>query len=68
MKNNPNNSLMNPPIYKISGDARREKKKELSSMKSYVKTFWYWHNMDKDMTGFYGGKEGYQMSDEQANI
>ncbi len=66
MQNNPNNSLMNPPIYKISGLDRRAKKKELSLLKSYVRNFWYCHQLDKDMTSFYGGSNGYPMSDEEA--
>ncbi len=69
MQNNPNNQLSNPPIYKINGLERRAKKKELSLLKSLVKNFWYYHQLDKDMNYFYGGgKEGYPMSDEQANI
>lgn len=68
MQNNPNNSIVNRPIYKISGLDRRAKKKELSLLKSFVKNFWHCHQLDKDMTSFYGGKEGYPMSDEKATM
>ena len=33
--------------FRISGQARREKKKELSSLKSYVKMFWHWEDIDR---------------------
>ena len=66
--NNPNNAIANRPIYKIHGFERRAKKKEFSSLKSLVKNFWHSHQMDKDMTDFYGGHEGYPMSDEKAAI
>lgn len=64
--NNPNNAIANRPIFKIHGLARREKKKELSLLKSVVKNYWYAHQLDKDMTSFYGGHEGYPMSDEKS--
>ena len=54
------------PIYKIHGFERKELKKELSSIKSFLKYFWHYHNLDKDMTSFYGGCDGYPMSDEDA--
>jgi hypothetical protein len=38
-------------------------KKELGKLKRYVKNFWYYHQLDKDMTSFYGG---YHMSDDEA--
>lgn len=47
----------------ISGNARREIKKELSELKHFVRDFWQHHYLDKDMHSFYGG-EG--MSDEDA--
>lgn len=58
--NNPNNQLKNAPIYKIFGDARREKKKELASLKQYVKMFWHFNDIDKA----YGGG----IEDNEANI
>lgn len=57
---------MSNPIYKIHGKERRLLKKELSETKSFVKDFWYYHQMDKDMSSFYGSSEGYPMSDESA--
>lgn len=57
---------INQPIYKISGTERRKLKSELTRLKSYVKNFWHYHQLDKDMASFYGGKEGYPMSDEDA--
>lgn len=65
--NNPNNAIANRPIYKIHGLERRAKKKELSSLKSLVNTFWHWHQMDKDMASIYGGQDGYPMSDNEAS-
>lgn len=53
-------------MYKIHGKERRELKKELSLLKSSVKKFWYYHQLDKDMASFYGSSEGYPMSDENA--
>jgi len=57
---------MNEITYKIHGIERRKVKHELSGLKSFVKTFWYYHQLDKDMTSFYGGSETYPMSDELA--
>lgn len=58
--------IMNKPTYKIHGTERRQLKKELGELKRYVKNFWYYHQLDKDMTSFYGGTEGYPMSDVEA--
>jgi hypothetical protein len=66
--NNPNNAIANRPIYKIHGFERRIKKKEFSLLKSFVKNFWYSHQLDKDMTDFYGGHDGYPMSDDKAAL
>jgi hypothetical protein len=57
---------MNIPTFKVHGTERRQIKKELSELKAFVKNFWYYHQLDKDMASFYGGKEGFPMSDEQA--
>ena len=54
------------PQYKISGVERRKLKKELSELKSLCKSFWYYHQLDKDMSSFYGGSGGFPMSDEKA--
>jgi hypothetical protein len=43
--------VMNESPFRISGQLRREKKKELSSLKSYVKMFWHWEDIDR----VYGG-------------
>lgn len=56
---------MNEPQFKIHGIERRLVKKELSELKSYVKNFWHHHQLDKDMTSFYGNKKNYPMSDEE---
>jgi hypothetical protein len=37
--------------YAISGDARRLKKKELNQLKSLIKNFWHWEDIDR----VYGG-------------
>jgi hypothetical protein len=42
---------MNESPFKISGKERREKKKELSFLKSYVKNFWHYEDIDRA----YGG-------------
>lgn len=57
---------MSEPTYKIHGLERRQLKKELGKLKRYVKNFWYYHQLDKDMTSFYGGKDGFPMSDDEA--
>jgi hypothetical protein len=55
--------MENEPQFKIHGTERRTLKKRLSFLKSFVKTFWYDHQMEKDMSSFYGGN---MMSDEDA--
>ena len=57
---------MNEPTYKIHGIERRQLKKELGELKRYVRNFWHYHQLDKDMTSFYGYKDGYPMSDDEA--
>ena len=42
---------MNESPFKISGQERREKKKELSFLNSYVKNFWHYEDIDRA----YGG-------------
>ena len=42
---------MNESPFRISGQERREKKKELSFLKSYVKNFWHYEDIDR----VYGG-------------
>ena len=42
---------MNESPFRISGQERREKKKELSFLKSYVKYFWRYEDIDRA----YGG-------------
>lgn len=42
---------MNESPFRISGQERREKKKELSSLKSYVKNFWHYEDIER----VYGG-------------
>jgi len=56
----------NEPIYKISGQERRELKKELSELKSYAKGFWRYHQLDVDMDSIYGGANNYVLSDNKA--
>lgn len=43
--------------FKISGKERRKVKKELSELKSFMKSFWHEHQMEKDMSSFYGGSD-----------
>ena len=57
---------MNQPQFKIFCEERRKLKKELSLLKSFVRHFWHYHQLDKDMTQFYGGSENYPMSDDVA--
>ena len=42
---------MNESPFRISGQERREKKKELSFLKSYIKNFWHYEDIDRA----YGG-------------
>lgn len=42
---------MNESPFRISGQERREKKKELSFLKSYVRNFWHYEDIDRA----YGG-------------
>ena len=57
---------MNQPIYRINGIERRKLKKELSQLKSFLKNYFYYHQLDKDMVSFYGESEQYPMSDNEA--
>lgn len=56
---------MNKPTYKIHGSERKKLKKELSKINSFLKSFWYYHQLDKDMSSFYGDST-WLMSDESA--
>lgn len=42
---------MNESPYFISGKKRRELKKELNSLKSSIKRFWHFEQLDIDMGG-----------------
>jgi hypothetical protein len=57
---------MNEPQFKIFGEERRKLKKELSLLKSFIRHFWHYHQLDKDMTQFYGTSGNYPMSDDVA--
>lgn len=59
---------MNSPQFKIYGSERKIVKKKLSELKSFMKSFWYHHTLDKDMTSFYGSTKDYPMSDDDASI
>lgn len=59
---------MNKPQFKINGKKRRELKKELSGLRAFVKDFWYYHQLDKDMGSFYGKTKNYPMCDKKAQI
>jgi hypothetical protein len=56
----------NNPTYKINGTERRVLKKELSNLRRFVKNFWHFHQIDKDMADFYGSNSWFPMSDEDA--
>lgn len=60
----------NAPRFIISGKERRELKKRHSSLKSFLKTYWYYHQLDKDMCNAYGvpfRDDGhFPMTDEKA--
>jgi len=58
----------NQPTYKINGLERRKVKKHLVELKSFVKNFWYYHNLDKDMYAFYSPNDKSQMSDTNAQL
>jgi len=55
---------MNNPTFKIYGKDRRELKKRLANLKSYVRNFWYFHQLEKDMFMFL--KSGNVMTDDEA--
>lgn len=57
----------NQPTYKINGLERRKVKKKLAELKSFVKNFWHYHNLDKDMYSFYSTDNIGLMSDSDAN-
>ena len=59
---------MNEPIFKINGLERRKVKKKLGELKSFVKNFWYYHNLDKDMYSFYSPNSNNKMSDLDAKL
>lgn len=59
---------MNESPFEISGKERRELKKKASSLRSFIKNFWYYHQLDKDMAGFYGSGNGFPMNDEDAKV
>lgn len=40
---------MHNPQFKIFGIERRKKKNELAQMESFLKSFWYYHQLDVDM-------------------
>ena len=61
-------SVVHNRQFEIYGQKRRELKRELSQIKSLSKNFWFYHNMDKDMTSIYGGADGFPMSDEAATM
>jgi hypothetical protein len=52
--------------FKIYGLERKKLKKEVSELRSFLKDFWFHHQMDKDMSSFYGGSDNYPMTDENA--
>ena len=43
----------NSPRYVISGAERRKLKKEYNKLKSFLKSFWFYHQLDKDMCQAY---------------
>ena len=56
------------PQFKIFGVERRKLKKELSLLKLFIKDFWHYHTLDKDMASIYGNTANYPMSDNDAQI
>lgn len=51
--------------YVLSGTARKKYKKELSLLRQYIRNFWYFHKLEKDMCPPCKNTL-YPMSDEQA--
>jgi hypothetical protein len=39
----------NKPIYKIHGKERKKLKSEYSRLDSFIRNFYHFHNLDKDM-------------------
>jgi hypothetical protein len=60
--------MNNEPIYKINGLERRKVKKHLAQLKSFIKNFWHYHNLDKDMYSFYSPDNNSMMSDANAQL
>ena len=60
--------MNNKPIYKINGLERRKVKKKLAELKLFVKNFWHYHNLDKDMYSFYSTDNIGLMSDSDAKL
>ncbi len=60
--------MTDKPQFKIHGQKRREYKKQYFELSSFVKNFWYYHNLDKDMAIITGieSKDGYPMNDDDA--
>jgi hypothetical protein len=58
---------LNEPQFKIFGTERRILKKELAELKSFYKNYFHYHQLDKDMSSFYGGTKDYPMNDDKAN-
>jgi len=55
---------MNNPTFKIYGKDRRELKKRLANLKSYVRTFWYERQLERDMFMFFNS--GNMLTDDEA--
>lgn len=52
--------------YLLSGIPRKKYKRELNSLKSFVRYFWHFHQLEKDMCGAPNDDACYPMPDEQA--
>jgi hypothetical protein len=58
--------MVNKPTYKIHGKERRVLKKELFALKSYVNSYSFYDQLDKDMYEFYGDEKD-TISDEESD-
>lgn len=54
--------------YKITGKKRKKIKKEISQLKTEIKNFWYFHQIDKDFAFCYGSTDNYPISDDEAKM
>ncbi len=61
----PGSSVKSTPKSSAPSAISGKKVSTTASKKSFLKHFWHYHQLDKDMCSFYGGREEYPMSDDR---